>query len=212
MKITNKEIWLTSDTHYGHANIVRGVSQWLDTDGQVSRNQTRDFDTVSQMNDTIVNNINNVVQPEDVLIHLGDWSFGGKSNISEFRERIHCNNVILITGNHDEHIMNNKDNCQSLFSHVAPYSEIQVTQRSGEKSLLVLFHYPILSWNKVVRCSVHLHGHMHSKGNDRFGNGFQMDVGLCGAEDLGFRPYHLDEVFKELRGRKRIAIPYDHHQ
>jgi len=29
------------------------------------------------MNDTLVNNINEMVGENDVLIHLGDWSFGG---------------------------------------------------------------------------------------------------------------------------------------
>ena len=29
------------------------------------------------MNSTIVNNINNCAMPDDTLICLGDWSFGG---------------------------------------------------------------------------------------------------------------------------------------
>mgnify|MGYP003704315713 CR=1 FL=1 len=48
-----QQIWFTSDTHYSHTNIVRGVSRWTDLD------KTRDFDTVEHMNDVIVNNINN---------------------------------------------------------------------------------------------------------------------------------------------------------
>ena len=38
---------------------------------------TRDFKSLDHMNDAIVDNINNMVGVNDVLIHLGDFSFGG---------------------------------------------------------------------------------------------------------------------------------------
>ena len=81
----NTKVWITSDTHYGHKNICRGVTNWRLPDGSVPIDQTRDFDTIERMNESIIRNINSVVGQDDVLIHLGDWSFGGFDNIEIFR-------------------------------------------------------------------------------------------------------------------------------
>ena len=130
MKIRLEEsqrLFFTSDTHYNHKNICRGVSDW----GKGGEFSTRDFNTLSKMNDTIVNGINEVVGQDDILIHLGDWSFGGIDSISEFRRRIICKNIHLVLGNHDHHILNNKViaddmfdeySIQTLFSSVSPYT------------------------------------------------------------------------------------------
>lgn len=96
-------IWFTADTHYGHKNICRGVSDWVDLDS------TRDFKTISEMNEAIINNINSTVGPSDELYHLGDWSFGGLFNILNFREKIKCDKIHIVPGNHDHHIINNKN-------------------------------------------------------------------------------------------------------
>ena len=62
LKLNNdKKIWITSDTHYGHKNICRGVTDWRMPNGSIPINQTRDFKTLDKMNDTIVKNINDVV-------------------------------------------------------------------------------------------------------------------------------------------------------
>ncbi len=45
-----------------------------------------------------------MVKPNDIIYHLGDWSFGGHENIKIFRNRIKCKNIHLILGNHDHHI------------------------------------------------------------------------------------------------------------
>jgi len=108
IKLDKHKIFFTSDTHYGHTNICRGVSKWKDFNGNVPIKQTRDFNTLEDMNDAIVKSINSVVGENDILFHLGDWSFGGFENIAEFRSRIVCKNIHLILGNHDHHIERNK--------------------------------------------------------------------------------------------------------
>ena len=60
------------------------------------------------MNNAIVNSINSVVREDDILIHLGDWSFGGIEQIWEFRKRIQCKNIYLFLGNHDHFIEQNR--------------------------------------------------------------------------------------------------------
>jgi len=88
MKIELKQeqrLWFTSDTHYNHTNICRATTRWTDADSV-----TRDFSSLQKMNETLVSNINKYVQQDDILIHLGDWSFGGFESIKEFRDRIVC--------------------------------------------------------------------------------------------------------------------------
>ena len=204
MKADN--IWITSDTHYSHTNICRGVSRWGTYDElgnfTVSINATRDFPDVETMNNLIVDSINDNVSPNDHLVHLGDWSFGGFEKIQEFRERINCKNVTLILGNHDHHIQSNKDGIRKLFTHVAHYEEMKVKG----VGTFVLCHYPILSWNNLRNGSIMLHGHQHLKEDNRFGKGIddgvfgkRMDIGLDGSPD--FRPYHIEEVVKIVNDR-----------
>jgi len=110
----DQQVFVTSDTHYNHKNICKGVSEW---DISRQNNSVRDFKDLYQMNSTIVNNINAVVGEDDILIHFGDWSFGGIEQIWEFRKQIICKNIYLIFGNHDHHIFDNKilPNCHSDF-------------------------------------------------------------------------------------------------
>lgn len=178
--------------HYAHTNICRGVSGW---DWKSRPDSVRNFDTLSQMNDTIVNNINAVVGQYDTLIHCGDWSFGGYEKIPEFRSRIICENIILIPGNHDHHIKKNKENVRDLFTHVAQMEEIEIA-----KKLFVFCHFPLESWIDMDRGSYMIHGHFHNTGDKRFGLGRKMDVGMDGHPE--FRPYHIDEIFKLLESRR----------
>jgi predicted phosphodiesterase len=60
------------------------------------------------MNQALVDGINKNVKFNDVLIHLGDWSFGGIDKIWEFRKQINCQNIYHVYGNHDHHISRNK--------------------------------------------------------------------------------------------------------
>jgi hypothetical protein len=202
MKIVAKNVWFTSDSHFGHTNICRGVSKWNTGDEEEFNAATRNFPDLETMNEHIVENINNCVGENDWLIHLGDFSFGGIENIEVFRSQIKCKNIVLIIGNHDHHIENNKDNVRKHFRHVAHYEELDVTVENrlgANKHKFVLCHYPIVSWNNMPRGAFMLHGHQHLKGDARFGEGRRMDVGMCGSPE--FRPYHIDEVLELLSGR-----------
>jgi calcineurin-like phosphoesterase family protein len=191
-------IWITSDTHYMHKNICRGVSNWkLDT--PESQAAVRDFETLEEMNLAIVNNINSVVDQNDFLIHLGDWSFGGFERIEEFRSMINCKNIALVLGNHDHHIQSNRKEVKNFFTLVANYEELKFSN-SSHNGLVILCHYPIASWRDMRKGSLMLHGHCHLKGEKRFGEGKRMDVGLCGSPE--FRPYHIEEILKLLNERE----------
>ena len=106
-----QSLFFTSDTHYNHANICRATTSWVGAD-----NLTRDYKSLDHMNDTLVNRINQLVGENDILIHLGDWSFGGFESIAEFRNRILCKNIHLTFGNHDHHSRRNKGDIQNIFT------------------------------------------------------------------------------------------------
>ena len=200
------DVWITSDTHYGHKNICRGVTNWRLPDGTIPISQTRDFKSIEQMNDTIVNNINEVVKQEDILIHLGDWSFGGFENIRKFYDRIICKNIHLILGNHDHHILNNRENVQELFLTVSQYETLVIGKQEFR-----LMHYPISSWDGLNKGVMHLHGHTHLSTEIRFGKGRRIDVGIDGHPS--FRPYHiLRDVVPILEKRPIMSeMGFDHH-
>lgn len=102
-----RNIWVTSDTHYNHKNIVKGTTTWNDFEKGSSHQSTRDFNTLEEHNQKLVDNINSCVKRDDILYHLGDWSFGGINSIWDFRKQLNCRNIHLILGNHDEKIANN---------------------------------------------------------------------------------------------------------
>ena len=64
--VTGK-VWVTSDIHYSHKNICRGVTNWRTQDGQIPINSTRDFQSIDEMNDVLVNNINSKVGQYDTI-------------------------------------------------------------------------------------------------------------------------------------------------
>lgn len=181
----SKKVWITSDSHYGHKNICRGVTSWRMPDGSIPVDQTRPFDTINKMNETIIKNINDNVGQDDVLIHLGDWSFGGYENIREFWDRLICKNIHLVLGNHDHHIESNRDGVRGLFKSVSFYNEMSYMGQT-----IVLMHYPITSWNGLRKGRIHIHGHCHLPPNKKIsGGGRRIDCGFDGHPE--FRPYDL---------------------
>jgi calcineurin-like phosphoesterase family protein len=214
-----QQLFFTSDTHYNHKNICRGVTAWRRQDGSIPTDQTRDFKTLEHMNSTIVNNINNKVGQDDILIHLGDWSFGGFEYIKEFRDRINCKNIYVLYGNHDHHIENNRNEIQNIFTNTFQYAVLEVTkpshpiltQSKTTKHEFVLMHYPLTSWHDMNKGRMHLFGHVHlPKGKNVMG-GRAMDVGMDGNN---LTPYSLSEILTTLRGReiKATVLPSDHHE
>jgi calcineurin-like phosphoesterase family protein len=202
---SNTKVFFCSDTHFSHKNICRGVTEWRLPDGSIPKSQTRDFQTIEQMNNAIVNNINSVVGQDDVLIHLGDWSFGGIENIQKFRDRILCKEIHLILGNHDTHIENNRNNVQELFTSVNHYTKLMYNSKT-----FVLSHYPIQSWDGLNKGHIQLHGHCHLPTDLRFGKGKKMDVGMDGHPTFGV--YNINEIVRIMDKRQIMSdMLFDHH-
>ena len=211
MKLTlnkGQKLWFTSDTHYNHSNICSATTRWEDPV------TCREFTSLEQMNSYLICNINEVVEQDDILFHLGDWSFGGFEQIQKFRDSIFCKNIHLITGNHDHHIENNKEGCQSLFSSVNKYLNLEVkwnigTHFAGEQRF-ALMHFPIASWDNMARGAIHLHGHVHLPADKRIGKGKMMDVGVDGNN---LYPIEMREVLRLMSIQPiKSMLSFDHHE
>ena len=205
-----QQLFFTSDTHYSHSNICSATTNW-----SVNEGYARKFDSLQDMNQRLVDNINNMVGENDILIHLGDWSFGGFDKIEEFRSQINCKNIHLVLGNHDHHIERNKEGIQKLFSSVQQYLRLDVrrpvNKATVEKFTFVCMHYPITSWHDMNQGVIHLHGHVHLPANLRLAEGKAMDVGVDGNK---LEPLSLNEILSIMKDRpiKKLALPKDHHE
>jgi calcineurin-like phosphoesterase family protein len=201
---TTGKVWITSDTHYSHKNICRGVTNWRTQDGEIPISSTRDFNTIDEMNSAIVNNINDNVGFNDTLIMLGDVAFGGFENIGKFLDRLVCKNIHLIFGNHDHHLERNKDGIQDKFLSTQHYLEVNINGRN-----FVFCHYPLQSWNGLNKGVIHLHGHVHLNKQNKFGNGRRLDVGVDGNDMC---PYSIDEIISIMDKRGVGSdMSNDHH-
>lgn len=191
-------MFITSDNHFSHSQIIKGTSSWPDT------SKCRDFETVEEHDTTILNNINEVVEPNDTLYILGDFSVGSNSGANplkkkdayiHYRGRINCNHIIYVRGNHS--LEKNELRSLNIFEGVHSYYELRY-----KKQLICMFHYPILSWNSMQHGSLMLNGHSHS--NDEIGR--RKDIGV---DSNNFKPYNLDDLIERLS--KNPIVHEGHH-
>ena len=177
-------IYITSDLHLGHRNIIKYCN--------------RPFQDIHEMNKCIIDTINNTVNIDDSLYILGDFAFRGKDPI-EYRNRIICKNIHIITGNHDRE----KDFTKYLvseensygFSSVQPVKEIIHCNQK-----IFLSHYPHRSWPASHKGSWMCYGHCHSKldHEDRASYRLTLDVGVDNTTNYN-KPFGQPWSFKELQ-------------
>mgnify|MGYP003403401116 FL=1 len=149
------------------------------------------------MNKTIVENINDTVPENGLLIHNGDWSFGGYANINNFRNQLHCQ-VILLRGNHDHHI-----------SHSYNWIKFaDILHLSVEDFKFVACHYPILHWHGQSKGACMLHSHLHGEEDHilKLVHDEQkcLDVGLDNHFKLfgSYSPFSISEIENLLSTKK----------
>lgn len=180
-------VFFASDTHYNHRNICRGTSSWKDKGG------CRNYNTLAEMNDAIVDGINSKVGKHDILYHLGDVAFGG--GLIDFLSRIKVRTIHLIRGNHDHQIPTFR------FASVNDMLEIEI---KGVPTILC--HYPLAVWKGSHRGHFMLHGHCHGSFNN---DGVRrMDVGVDAID--GKWVLSEDEAYEYLVG-KGALLGVSHH-
>lgn len=157
-------VFFTSDQHFNHKNIIKYCN--------------RPFSSVSEMNEKLIENWNNVVSDSDIVFHLGDFAFGGSSVWNDILARLK-GSIYLILGNHDYAQL--EPSIKQKFKGV--YN--QVTLRI-DKTEILLNHYPFLCYAGSNRGTWQLFGHVHSGGSTegfdiprlQYLNKYQYDVGV----------------------------------
>ena len=139
-------IFFTSDTHFGHANIIKYAM--------------RPYENVDQMNEDLIKRWNSVVGPDDIVFHLGDFMFGNINRFWEYRSRLN-GKIYLIHGNHDYKLMC-EGNIEEGFEDICAQMNICV---DGQK--IYLSHFPFLTFDGIFKDkpSWQLFGHVHSNKN-----------------------------------------------
>lgn len=177
----NNNIYVTSDTHFGHNSIIKYSN--------------RPFQTFWEMDAEIIKRWNSVVAPTDEVYHLGDFAFAKEARIYELVNQLN-GSIHLIWGNHDQTIQKSKE-LQELFVWCKDYHEFRY---DGDH--FILFHYPMYEWNKMHRGAYQLFGHVHGSTVGRGGR--SIDVGM---DCHDYTPIPLERVV-ELR---RDAEIFKHH-
>ncbi|GAB6285060.1 MAG: hypothetical protein STSR0009_12610 [Methanoregula sp.] len=87
---TTGEIYLISDMHLGHANIIRYCSRPFV------------FSDVGEMDQVLIQNWNSTISPHDAVYYLGDLRYGRNAQTAEhYRDQLN-GNITFVTGNHDK--------------------------------------------------------------------------------------------------------------
>ena len=211
-----KTVWFTADTHFGHRNIPiysrrlfclgEKDRERLDSEpSSVRGTWPLDWSCIAKMDQHIIDQINSRVDKDDILWHLGDFCWGKRKGVADaakrYRDRINCDNVFLVSGNHD------LDEVKSVFNQCYQHHEIKV----GSKHI-VLSHYAHCFWNKSHYGSWMLYGHAHGSAegwlDSHMPGRLSMDVGVDNIARLTgeYRPISSDEISEIFSSRKGCQV------
>ena len=206
-------IWFTSDTHFGHANIVRLANRpFKDT-----KVRGEMIPAVQIMNEAIVNNWNACVLPGDKVYHMGDVALGKIDDSLEYIHRLN-GEITLVTGNHDRNFRLGKRSAglepdewderykQFGFAHVVP-GNLALSGFEGMEPVM-LSHFPYTGDHfdgdrfEEVRAKdsglpiVHGHTHAHTTITYSARETLQIHVGV---DSWNFRPVSYQQVTNIIR-------------
>ena len=177
-------VFFTSDSHYGHFSIIKYCE--------------RPFKNTEEHDETLINNHNSVVSPDDYVIHLGDFSFGrgtGPNFVRNIIDRLN-GKIIIVFGNHDRHAKANRN----LFFQW--YEGLYEPKIGSDK--IVCCHYPLLSWNAAFHGRPHIFGHVHSGPYKEFNH--QRNSYDVGVDNNNFTPISYRELMVKLEESKQLPL------
>ena len=167
------KVWFTSDPHFYHKNVIEYCN--------------RPFDSVEEMNETLIKNWNDRVKKNDTIYILGDFCFGTKEQCIEILNRLN-GQKFLIYGNHDARLRSGA--FAKYFQWRGDLKEIKVDDQH-----FVLCHFAMRTWHKREKGAIHLYGHSHGNlSEDPYSLSADVGVDVC-----EFRPISLGEVVSYMR-------------
>lgn len=184
-----EKIFFTSDTHFGHENILKYCK--------------RPFDNIKIHDEELIKRWNETVPEDGIVFHLGDVAFDTNKRISEILHTLH-GKIYLIIGNHDWRRIT--DQHKWRFEEMTQQMSIKIGDRN-----IILNHYPLLTFAgawKGLQATWQLFGHVHSSpytyeglDHQRLSNLFttQYDVGV---DNNDFRPVSFNDVSKIIENQQ----------
>lgn len=143
-------IFLTSDQHFFHGNIIKYCNRpWnsgKDSNGNIIVTQK----DIEEMNEEMIMRWNSVVPNDGIVYHLGDFALGDRNKIKEILPRLN-GKINLIMGNHDTKSVDFYYECG--FNRVYDHPILL-------KDFFILSHEPISFLNKNS-CFGNIYGHVH---------------------------------------------------
>jgi calcineurin-like phosphoesterase family protein len=178
-------IFFTSDTHFGHFNIIRH-------DG-------RPFSSIQEHDDALIDRWNAVVGSKDQVYHLGDFFF--RCSIKHAAGVLHKLNgrIFALQGNHDGKTLKK---LQAFSAEKITYMGAYHELKYDKKMPVILCHYPIQSWNRMSHGSWHLHGHSHGKLKETPDWFMRLDVG---SPCHDYTPISIERVAELMEPRAKKA-------
>ena len=175
----SKEIWLISDTHFFHANILK----FTDENGDLIRGAL--FSSVEEMNQCMLDNWNSVVKPGDKVYHLGDVFMGAKEDFLKYWPKLHGSKR-LIVGNHDD---------IKWMAQKELFAKIYMWRMFTEFGLL-LTHVPIhesglrrgAPTDETAPMLLNIHGHIHQNPSPT-----EHHRCVC-VEHIDYTPINIEEL------------------
>lgn len=181
----------------------------------------RGFKSIEDHDKALINNWNSKISNKDVCFLLGDFMVGCKTNPEETFDSIlnslNFSELYLMQGNHgsgwnqlfqktlgichiDEYFRLTCGEPKKQIHLIPNYYEVIVNNQ-----LIILSHYPILSWRDIGKGSLHIFGHEHSHLNNVI-KGKCLDIT---PESVGNFPLDFDEIKNILDGKPLFT--QDHH-
>lgn len=179
-----RTIWFTADSHWTHSNILL----FMDEGGERIR---KEFDSVIEMDETMIGRWNAKVGKQDIVYHLGDVCFGGAARLNEIASRLNGHKR-LVMGNHDRYDIGE----YRKHFQIKPAGRHFGTDVTGCDISFLVSHIPL--HQESVRNAhttgpvFNLHGHLHKKKLD----GPYLNV--C-VENTDYAPISMEEVIDQLR-------------
>lgn len=183
-------IWLTSDLHFNHQNILKYEPV------------SRPFDTVEEMNEALIKNWNDRVHSEDTVYVLGDLSMGPYDKVAPLIERLN-GKIILVRGNHDT-----PKRIEIYKSLGIEIKDIEYLRYKGR--FFILCHFPIASeefMDMVVRDNsevVNLYGHVHSNAP----KGYHKGTYHIGVDTNDLAPISIYQIWSECWPEEQMKDPF----
>ncbi len=167
-----KNIFVSSDHHFGHKNILK------------FQEHTRPFSSIEEHDEALIERHNELVKKEDDVYFLGDFAFRKPPEILHILKRLNGRKHFIF-GNHDHNMTKHPNLIVHEFEWMRNYYDLKVG-----KQHIVLFHFPIFSWDRMHHGALHFYGHTHSSIPTMM-EGRGKDVGVDSNDCY---PWNVDEL------------------